>query len=1005
MTVHGQWSSAQNKMKMLPSNQNGYMNSAAYPQDSQLSVSRSWNGLVFQVSPIRNGYTNGHTMVSPLVCQENGSDSPRSGMSTPDKMLDSPFVPVSKPRFSIGSDDVEEASYYSQFDYLEPEQEYVTLDNNYLVTTTSTPAYTRHLSMLDFKRNQLNNSTRSDKSRQVPFSAHNQVFIDKNLDQSYSKQKSLKRKSLKKIAENIGSVLSLSPRKDGNPKLFSPREETVCVKRERSKSVGDLEMFEDLMGQRTVGQEGGDGEGLGHYSDDDVDGDDYGFLSYPFSSSSYLSVAMNKTKSPTPSHRILPRIRRSKTKPLPGAQHACMWSSQGHCTWTSLSGRRVELRPFCLLQITDAERHVLHKIALSRLQALNLGCPIVIPKESTDCRRPKRQILSFKRSKSANLASIIDKVKSDGDNKEHQPVGLVFGIPLAKCIANDIDLQKKRSAKNENNDVIIHRREPRKSSSSSQGSTDNLNQNGNTLSPASISKRVPSTDSLSESDCSRHTTNSSLVDALSLSTRPESLKNDQLSSYPSSQPRVPKIVQTCFKYLEAYGLQVLGIFRVGASKKRVKQLRDEFDSGKDVNLDESQNCHDVGALLKEYFRDLPEALLTRDLYSAFVATRKLPSKEARLEALSYLVSLLPVSNRDTLWALLNFLSTVDQHSMDKVGEDGQTLPGNKMDSNNLATLFGPNILHKVKASEKEYQVESLERAEERKDVIDVIKDMIENYNQIFQVRPEVHDEVIKLLVETDPETADDLLKAMSNDMGIEPDPDTTSSSIFEDSDTASLPRSPCSEGDFNASATRDSALHPPLRNTHSEDIMTPKTRRRFFFSSSDSDKSKNKTDNNNTEKERPKFRLRMDRSPSPGNRTKMRPPKVKISSDSSSPEISVRRSRSEYVDRPRSENYSNSLAIPKPNYVRQNSATSFGSYANTSSSDSVPDPEVSGQYLLPTPVSTDNSPLSKRISPSQRRPLGVRRNAYSGWERERWRQWEMLAAEGGDEGFEKETLV
>lgn len=56
-----------------------------------------------------------------------------------------------------------------------------------------------------------------------------------------------------------------------------------------------------------------------------------------------------------------------------------------------------------------------------------------------------------------------------------------------------------------------------------------------------------------------------------------------------------------------------------------------------------------------------------------------------------------------------------------------------MDSYNLATLFGPNILHKVKSSEKEYQVESLGRAEERKDVIDVIKDMIDNYNQIFQV--------------------------------------------------------------------------------------------------------------------------------------------------------------------------------------------------------------------------------------------------------------------------------
>lgn len=55
--------------------------------------------------------------------------------------------------------------------------------------------------------------------------------------------------------------------------------------------------------------------------------------------------------------------------------------------------------------------------------------------------------------------------------------------------------------------------------------------------------------------------------------------------------------------------------------KLLFQLRDEFDSGKDVVLDETQNPHEVGALLKEYFRDLPEPLLTRDLYSPFVATR------------------------------------------------------------------------------------------------------------------------------------------------------------------------------------------------------------------------------------------------------------------------------------------------------------------------------------------------------------------------------------------------
>jgi len=37
-------------------------------------------------------------------------------------------------------------------------------------------------------------------------------------------------------------------------------------------------------------------------------------------------------------------------------------------------------------------------------------------------------------------------------------------------------------------------------------------------------------------------------------------------------------------------------------------------------LTADHNPHDVAALLKEFFRDLPDPLLTKDLYSAFVAT-------------------------------------------------------------------------------------------------------------------------------------------------------------------------------------------------------------------------------------------------------------------------------------------------------------------------------------------------------------------------------------------------
>ena len=59
------------------------------------------------------------------------------------------------------------------------------------------------------------------------------------------------------------------------------------------------------------------------------------------------------------------------------------------------------------------------------------------------------------------------------------------------------------------------------------------------------------------------------------------------------------------------------------------------------------------------------------------------------------------------------------------------LPGNKMGSHNLATLFGPNILHTARGGE--FQVESLERAEERQDIISVVKEIIDHHKQIYEV--------------------------------------------------------------------------------------------------------------------------------------------------------------------------------------------------------------------------------------------------------------------------------
>lgn len=56
-----------------------------------------------------------------------------------------------------------------------------------------------------------------------------------------------------------------------------------------------------------------------------------------------------------------------------------------------------------------------------------------------------------------------------------------------------------------------------------------------------------------------------------------------------------------------------------------------------------------------------------------------------------------------------------------------------MTSLNLATIFGPNLLHKQKTTDKEFTVQSTARAEESAAIIAVVQKMIENYEMLFMV--------------------------------------------------------------------------------------------------------------------------------------------------------------------------------------------------------------------------------------------------------------------------------
>ena len=87
-------------------------------------------------------------------------------------------------------------------------------------------------------------------------------------------------------------------------------------------------------------------------------------------------------------------------------------------------------------------------------------------------------------------------------------------------------------------------------------------------------------------------------------------------------------------------------------------------------------------------------------------------------------------NRDTLWALLCFLKKVADCSADRRTAAGEWLTGNRMDSNNLATLFAPNILHSLAKLGSELSQQTAERI----DVINVIRSLIDHNKELFEVR-------------------------------------------------------------------------------------------------------------------------------------------------------------------------------------------------------------------------------------------------------------------------------
>lgn len=469
-------------------------------------------------------------------------------------------------------------------------------------------------------------------------------------------------------------------------------------------------------------------------------------------------TAMQKSKSSSSvvhhgSRLVAKKIWRSRSKSTSRASNQpSIWTPQGKCTWAGTGGRRVTLQDTPLRSLSEIERKVLCKVAVAKLQALNLGVHIRPPSESlgsgTVATKPKRRAYLLKR-KALTTGFFESKGKEEKDKES--PGGLVFGIPLSQCLEND---RIARIAAGEAADVGSLTR------SSRHGSRTSFTSLIEAPTVAAKTEDGGSCESLSSKGGALTGSDSGVLE----------LSDSGGGGTPGEWDAVPGIVRQCIRHLEATGLRTLGVFRVSPSKKRVRQLREDFDCGRETKIGPDQCPHDVAALLKEFFRDLPDPLLCRDLYQAFVHTQKIRNRRLQQEALQHLIQLLPTPNRETLWALLNFLTVVASNSEDQKSETGDWIPGNKMDTTNLATVFAPNILHCVKPGQTRPEV-SAERAEERIDVINVVRALLEHASTLFTVPAALLDELYLHMMDTHPVELDlALSRRVEEQCGDEADP-------------------------------------------------------------------------------------------------------------------------------------------------------------------------------------------------------------------------------------------
>ncbi|XP_075347796.1 SH3 domain-binding protein 1 [Mycteria americana] len=177
-------------------------------------------------------------------------------------------------------------------------------------------------------------------------------------------------------------------------------------------------------------------------------------------------------------------------------------------------------------------------------------------------------------------------------------------------------------------------------------------------------------------------------------------------------------IEACVMMLLASGMREEGLFRLAAGASVLRKLKSSLASGSNALEEFYSDPHAVAGALKSYLRELPQPLMTFELYNEWVKVASLKDMDSRVQSLQDTCSRLPRESYNNLRYLIKFLAKLAEH---------QEL--NKMTPSNIAIVLGPNLLWTQQSTGDPVQLDLASVSSIQ--VVGVVEALIQNADTIF----------------------------------------------------------------------------------------------------------------------------------------------------------------------------------------------------------------------------------------------------------------------------------